>query len=388
MTREYFETPTAATAPPRRRRAPVRGIIVALVVLVMGLGIAFGTGALTSTSVSGGGASAVPGPGSPPSGAPRVADASTIAARVDPGVVDINTNLGYQNARAAGTGIVLTASGLVLTNNHVIAGATTIAVTDVGNGRRYGANVVGYDRANDVALLQLTGAAGLHTLAMGDSSATRVGDSVVAIGNAGGVGGTPSVAQGTLAAIEQTITASDAVGGSSTRLTGLLETSTNIQPGDSGGPLVNSDGQVIGIDAAASAGPTVQAADSTQGYAIPINQALTIARQIATGHASSTIHIGPSAMLGLASIPAVGLDGQPVAGTAVVGVIPGGPADQAGLAAGAVILSVDGHPTSSPSALGDLIDQHRPGDSVRVTWVDAGGRTHDTTVRLVAGPPA
>ena len=223
---------------------------------------------------------------------------------------------------------------------------------------------------------------------MGDSSATRVGDSVVAIGNAGGVGGTPSVAQGTLAAIEQTITASDAVGGSSTRLTGLLETSTNIQPGDSGGPLVNSDGQVIGIDAAASAGPTVQAADSTQGYAIPINQALTIARQIATGHASSTIHIGPSAMLGLASIPAVGLDGQPVAGTAVVGVIPGGPADQAGLAAGAVILSVDGHPTSSPSALGDLIDQHRPGDSVRVTWVDAGGRTHDTTVRLVAGPPA
>jgi len=388
MTWEYFENQTAVTPPPRRRRAPVRGIIVALVVLLMGTGIAIGTGALASTSVSGGGASAVPGPGSPPSGAPRVADASTIAARVDPGVVDINTNLGYQNARAAGTGIVLTPPGLVLTNNHVIAGATTIAVTDVGNGRSYGANVVGYDRANDVALLQLTGDAGLHTLAMGDSSATRVGDSVVAIGNAGGVGGTPSVAQGTLSAIEQTITASDAVGGSSTRLTGLMETSTNIQPGDSGGPLVNSDGQVIGIDAAASAGPTVQAADSTQGYAIPINQALTIARQIATGHASSTIHIGPSAMLGLASIPAVGLDGQPVAGTAVVGVIPGGPADQAGLAAGAVILSVDGHPTSSPSALGDLIDQHRPGDSVRVTWVDAGGRTHDTTVRLVAGPPA
>jgi S1-C subfamily serine protease len=179
---------------------------------------------------------------------------SQIANKVDPGLVDIVSTLGDQNAEAAGTGMVVTSSGEVLTNNHVIDGATSIKATDVGNGRTYTAKVVGYDKSNDVAVIQLQGASGLTTVSFGDSSQVAVGQSVVGLGNAGGKGGTPSVVTGTVTALNQSITAGDEGSGSSENLTGMIETNANIQPGDSGGPLVNSAGQVIGIDTAASSG--------------------------------------------------------------------------------------------------------------------------------------
>ena len=177
---------------------------------------------------------------------------SQIANKVDPGLVDIVSTLGDQNAEAAGTGMVVTSSGEVLTNNHVIDGATSIKATDIGNGRTYTAKVVGYDKSDDVAVIQLQGASGLTTVSFGDSSQVAVGQSVVGLGNAGGKGGTPSVATGTVTALNQSITAGDEGSGSSENLTGMIETNANIQPGDSGGPLVNSAGQVIGIDTAAS----------------------------------------------------------------------------------------------------------------------------------------
>jgi S1-C subfamily serine protease len=179
---------------------------------------------------------------------------SQIANKVDPGLVDIVSNLGYQNAEAAGTGQVMTSSGEVLTNNHVIDGATSIKATDIGNGRTYTAKVVGYDQTDDVAVLQLQGASGLATVSFGDSSQVTVGQNVVALGNAEGKGGTPAVATGTVTALNQSITAGDEGSGSSENLTGMIETNAPIQPGDSGGPLVNSAGQVIGIDTAASSG--------------------------------------------------------------------------------------------------------------------------------------
>ena len=154
---------------------------------------------------------------------------------------------------ALGTGIVLTSNGEILTNNHVINGATSVSVTDIGNGKTYKATVVGYDVSQDIAVLQLSGASGLTTASTGDSSSVSVGDSVVALGNAGGVGGTPWVAAGSVTALNQSITASDESSGSSERLTGLIETNADIQAGDSGGPLVNSHGQVIAMDTAASA---------------------------------------------------------------------------------------------------------------------------------------
>jgi hypothetical protein len=145
----------------------------------------------------------------------RAGGASSIASRVAPVLVDINLTLGYQSGEGAATGIVLTPSGLVLTNNHVIDGATAIRATDIGNGRTYSATVVGYDRSRDIALIQLNGASGLATAQLGDSAKVTVGQKVIAIGNAGGVGGTPSEARGAVVALRQQITASDALDGTS-----------------------------------------------------------------------------------------------------------------------------------------------------------------------------
>jgi S1-C subfamily serine protease len=172
-------------------------------------------------------------------------------------LVDINTNLSYEGASAAGTGIVLSATGEVLTNNHVIDGATSISVTDIGNGKTYNAHVVGYNRTSDVAVVQMEQASGLSVASTSTTPAV-VGQSVVALGNAGGAGGQPSVAGGSITALNQAITASDGgSGGNSENLTGLIETNANIQPGDSGGALSDVKGHVIGINTAASTGGVV-----------------------------------------------------------------------------------------------------------------------------------
>ena len=227
--------------------------------------------------------------------------ASQIASRVDPALVDVVSTDGYQGATSAGTGIVLSSSGVVLTNNHVVNGATAIKVTDIGNGKTYTATVVGYDDSHDVAVIQLQGASGLTTASLGNSSTVQTGDSVTALGNAEGKGGTPSVASGTVTALNQSITASDELSSVSEQLTGLIETNAPIQPGDSGGSLVNSYGQVIGMDTAASSSDQSagQSATATQAFAIPINEAVSIAHQIESGTTTADVHIGATAFLGL-----------------------------------------------------------------------------------------
>ncbi len=205
-------------------------------------------------------------------------DVNAIASKVDPGLVDVNTTLGYQQEQAAGTGIVLTSNGVILTNNHVIDGATSIQVTDVGNQKTYTASVVGYDRTKDIAVLQLHNASGLQTARLANSSNASVGQQVVGVGNAGGTGGTPSAAGGTVTALNQSITASDEGDGTSEQLSGLIQTNANIQPGDSGGALVDTSGQVLGVDTAASDGYSFQyngQSSGNQGFAIPINTALS-----------------------------------------------------------------------------------------------------------------
>ncbi len=258
-----------------------------------------------------------------------------IASKVSPGLVDINTTLGYSNEKAAGTGMVLTSTGEILTNNHVIDGATSISVTDVGNGKTYQASVVGYDASKDIAVLQLQGASNLQTVTLASSSVS-VGDKVVAIGNAEGKGGTPSVVSGTVTGLNQAITAGDEGSGNSEQLTGLIQSNAPIEPGDSGGSLVNSAGEVVGMDTAASsssASPTSQgtfpgwdgqgdtgqsgsgsigsgstgdgstgsgsSTTATQAFSIPIAEAETVAQQIEAGTASSTVHIGSTGFLGV-----------------------------------------------------------------------------------------
>ena len=375
----------------RRRRRLAMTASVAAVGLAVGAGAVYameGTSIAAMTSAS------------------TALSTSQIASRVDPGLVDIVSTLGYQSAEAAGTGMVVTSSGEVLTNNHVIDGATSIKVTDIGNGRTYTATVVGYNKTDDVAVLQLQGASGLSTASFGNSSDVTAGDKVVALGNAGGKGGTPSVAAGRVTALNQAITASDEGSGNSENLTGMIETNANIQPGDSGGSLVNAEGQIIGMDTAASSSsemsspfgssPSGQSSSSssaqsqTQAFAIPINRALSIASEIEAGSASSTVHIGATGFLGVE----VGSSGnsfmpggeQDSSGVTVAGTLPGSPAAQAGLSEGDVIDSINGHAVSSSSDIQSAIGQDHPGDQVSVAWTDQSGQTHTSTMTLANGP--
>jgi S1-C subfamily serine protease len=361
-----------------------------------------GNGNSSNSGNTGSGNSASPGSSGPN-------DVSAIAAKVDPGLVDINTTLGYSQEQAAGTGIVLSSNGLILTNNHVINGATSISVTDVGNQKTYTASVVGYDRTGDIAVLQLHNASGLQTAALAKSSTSSVGEDVVGVGNAGGTGGTPSAAGGTVTALNQSITASDQGDGTSEQLSGLIQTNADIQPGDSGGALVNSSGQVIGVDTAASAGFSFQfngQSSGNQGFAIPISTALSIAHQIEGGNASSTIHIGETAFLGVEINPSGNGSGNgssgfgsvfgnsgntgsgaSVAGASVAGVVTNGPAQEAGLAQGDVITSLGGKSIGSANALTSAMASHHPGDKVTVAWTDSSGQTHTATAQLSSGPP-
>lgn len=315
-----------------------------------------------------------------------------VAARVDPALVDIVTTLGLQQSQAAGTGIVLTSSGEVLTNNHVILGSTSISVTDVGNSRTYHAIVVGYDRTHDVAVLQLQGASGLTTANIGTASGVRVGQRVIALGNAGGRGGTPAVATGKITGMNTAITASDASAGTSERLTGLISHDAGIQPGDSGGPLVTGAGQVIGVDTAASTGfsfDLVPGQQPARAFAIPVSQALKIASQITARASSATVHVGATPFLGveILSTDQAAADGVPPgSGAAVTGVVTGSPADNASLAAGDVIVSVSGQPVTSPNTLQAILGRLYPGDRVTVGWIDQSGRRRSAAVTLASGP--
>jgi S1-C subfamily serine protease len=300
--------------------------------------------------------------------------------------VDINTRLGYQDAEAAGTGIVLNSTGLILTNNHVISGATEISVTDVGNHQTYAATVVGYDRTQDIALIQLTDAKNLQTAVLGSSANLADGEAIVGIGNAGGAGGTPSYAGGSIVALNQSITASDEGTGTSEQLTGLIETNADIQPGDSGGALVNASGQVIGVDTAASSSFSFNGGGA-QGFAIPINSAISIVQEIENGKTTSTIHLGATPFLGIGlSASGTSSDGSSVVGTTIGQVISGTPAAKIGLVAGDVITAIGGVSVSSGNELTTAIDQHHPGDTISVTWTDTSGVSHSATVTLAVGP--
>ena len=405
----------ASEPPPPPRRNHKRGLIVTgAVALAAGATAGALIGTMNPTSV-----------GTATATSKTVLSTSQIAARVDPGLVDVVSTDGDQQATSAGTGIVLTSNGEVLTNNHVINGATSIKVTDIGNGRTYTANVVGYDASHDVAVLQLQNASGLTIASLGNSSTVQSGDNVVALGNAGGKGGTPSVAAGTVTALNQSITAADDLSGVSEQLTGLIETNADIQPGDSGGSLVNSYGQVIGMDTAASSSGTRTQSQSgqapEQAYAIPINNALSIAQQIEAGTTSSTTHIGATAFLGVEIQPSSdssgsGFGGQggqggfggfggfgsqggqdsqggqgsqgSTAGVTIAGALSGSPAANAGLAEGDVITAVGGQSVSADSDISQILVKYHPGDSISITWVDASGQSHTSNVTLANGPAA
>jgi S1-C subfamily serine protease len=308
--------------------------------------------------------------------------AAAVARRVDPRLVDVVSTLGFLHRGAAGTGIVLTPGDEVLTNNHVIEGATAVTITDLGNGRTYQATVIGYDERADLAVLRLRGASGLRALTA-SSRRIKLGEKVIALGNAGGLGGNPAVAIGKITGLRESILARDAAAGTTEQLSGLIRSNVRLAPGDSGGPLLSTSGRLLGIDTAAAVGFHLMSGAS-EGFAIPIGRALRIARQIQAGRSSAVVHIGPTGFLGVQLTPAR----RAGAGALVVGVIPGLPAARAGLAAGDVIVSAGGRRVSSPSALAASLVPLHPGDSLTLTWADKAGRTHSATVELATGPAA
>lgn len=354
-----------------------------------GSGNGFGNGQQQSGAVSSA-------PGSP-------SNVTAIRNKVEPGMVDINVVFQYQQVAGAGTGIVLTKNGEVLTNNHVIDGATSISVTDLGNGKTYGATVVGYDPSGDVALLQLKGASGLTTATIGNSSTVQVGDAIVGVGNAGGSGGTPSAAGGSVTALNQSISVGDEMYGTTAHLTGLIQTNADIQSGDSGGPLVTSSGAVIGMDTAASVGQAATVSGH-EGYAIPIATAMSVVKTIQSGQGTDAIHVGPTAALGVlvtssaqsgAQSGAQGnqLPGQQPGtttpqGAVIAGVIADGAGATAGLEIGDVITSIGGHTVTSPAQLSTQMLTYHPGQSVALGWSDPNGVAHHATVILGTGPSA
>ncbi len=398
--------------PPRRAAGGVTAVIAALVVtaivafLVGGAMSARSTpkavGVATPTSPSAGsGSSPSVGSGSSSTNdstatSPGGSSATTASFN---GIVDINTVPGYGSGRAAGTGMVLTSSGEVLTNNHVVDGSTKISVTAVDTGRTYTAHVVGTDPTDDVAVIQLEGASKLTTVTTAKLSNVAIGDPVVAVGNAGGKGGTPSSVDGSVTDLGQSITATDESGANAERLTDLIEVDAPIEAGDSGGPLFNSSGEVIGMNSAAQVNASRLRATTSAGYAIPIAKALSIADKIESGKASSTIHIGLPAFLGVQIASAgrgsgsgsggFGADSGSTAtsaGAPVAGVEPGTPAASIGLAAGDTITSVDGQAVDTPSALSTLLRGNHPGDKVSIGWTDAAGTDHTAKATLTTGP--
>jgi S1-C subfamily serine protease len=354
---------------------------------------------------------------------------------VEPGLVVITSNLKYNGngAAAAATGMVISQSGLVLTNNHVINGTTGLVATVVATNRRYQAKWLGYDKSSDVAVIKLVDAGGLTTVPIGDSGTVKVGNGVIGMGNAGGTGSISSV-PGTITALDQTITASDDGSGQpAERLTGMIETNANIIPGDSGGPLASTDGKVIGMDTAASTNSSFTNNQQNVGFAIPIDRALSIARRIIAGQQGGGVQIKPTAFVGVlvpsgpngaqsnATSPRVQLQqeesnqqtpgGQPQAapnscvpndsdpgiptsiasvstGTLVIGSLCNTPAASAGLLPGDVITAVNGHQVGSPVSLMTVLRTIPGGSHVTLTWVTPSDQTVTKTITLASAPPA
>jgi S1-C subfamily serine protease len=284
--------------------------------------------------------------------------------------------------------MVLTAAGQVLTSYHVVEGASVIKVTVAETGKTYQATVVGHDQTEDVALLQLKSASGLNTVRIDDDK-TSLGDKVTAVGNAGG-SGSLSAAKGKVLSLDASITTASEGPVASETLTGMIETSADVMSGDSGGPLYDADGEVTGIDTAASSGSEIN------GFAVPIHRALDIVQQIRSGNETSVVRVGPAAFLGVElgdangssdpGYPGAGLEES--SGAMIETVVDGSAADAVGLEAGDDITALGGRTVTSAEDVTAIMADHDPGDRVKIIWIDQSGGDHTATVTLGSSPVA
>ncbi len=320
-----------------------------------------------------------------------------ILAKVDPAVVDITTT-GYTSSggffggttafTAAGTGMIISSNGYVLTNNHVIANATNIKVTLYGQTKSYPAKIIGTDPGHDVAVIQIQGLKNLPTVTFGSSAQVKVGDPVVAIGNAEALQGLPTVTEGIVSGLNRSISTQNA------NLTAMIQTDAPINPGNSGGPLVNAAGNVIGMNTAILAGNGTQVAQNI-GFAESIDSVLPIVKQIeahpnttgTTGVTSNKAYVGVSVQtLNSALALQLGYSSN-LQGALVDYVVPNSPADLLGLVAGDVITSLDNKSVTSANSLVTIVKSLKPGDQVAISWIDVNG-SNNGTIQLASAPTA
>jgi S1-C subfamily serine protease len=412
--------------PPRHGRRLLVYLVVAAAAAGLGAGVTFAISRPGVSSSSAGVSSHdIPAQHDNPAAAAEGLNQARVEKKVRPGLVDITATLQYSSETAEGTGMILSAGGLVLTNNHVIDNSTSVKATLVSSGRTYRVKVLGYDSTQDVALLQLEGAVDLPVVTLGNSSQISIGMPVLALGNAQGRGGvTP--APGIINALGRSINASDSGSGITEYLHDMEQTSAQIQQGDSGGALADNSGQVVGMITAANT--TSGQAGGTIGFAIPINTALSIAREIVAGQSSSAIYLGQPGFLGVAAATSTssdpkkeasdeqgvlehgGFDSNPdgiggsgciqselqvtaptdiapaQSGALVVGVFCDTAVSATGLISGDVITAVNGQPVTTPASLGTLVEQYHPGDAVSVSWTSVNGGKHTASIALGAGP--
>src|SRR5262245_30708990 len=296
--------------------------------------------------------------------------ASTIR-RVLPSVVEIKT------ASGLGSGVVYDTAGHIVTNAHVVGSATSFQVVLAGSAKPLPAHLTGSYPPDDLAVIQVSGAAHLVPAHFGDSSKLRVGDIVLAMGNPLGLAS--SVTDGIVSAVGRTVSEPQGDGSPGATLPDVIQTSAAINPGNSGGALVNLANQVVGIPTLAATDQQLGGAAAGIGFAIPSNIVTDIAGQIIkTGHVTNSHR----AALGVKVQTVMGSSGQP-AGVSIAAVTPGGPAAKAGLQTGDVITAVNGTATPDTETLAAVLAGLHPGQQVSVSITKADGGT--TTMHLTLG---
>jgi S1-C subfamily serine protease len=373
---QYYQVPTTVQTPKRRWPMVLLASALVLVMAVGGFGVTRSVISATSepqitTPADPGSDPSTPSEGTAPSANPGTRSASVTAAQ-SKGVVLIESEV--SNGVAAGTGMILTPDGKVLTNYHVVAGSDKVQVIVADTGDSYTATVLGFDQSRDVALLQLKGASGLATVTV-DTDAVNEGDQIAAVGNASG-GGKLVKAAGEVTATDQNLTvSSDSPWGNSEDLKGLIQTTAGAVPGDSGGPMFDAQTEVLGMT---TAGSTTE----HTSYAVPIATALSVVQQIETGQDAGTVRVGPSGYLGV--VAATHTTGSK--GIEISDVVAGGPADVAGITAGSRITKVGSTTITSKTNLANVVRDYEPGQQVRITWITSAGKTKAATVTLGSSP--
>jgi putative serine protease PepD len=386
------------TGAPARSRRPLGLIIgVAVIALVIG-GLAGSLGGYLFSR----GAGSANGPvvnalnqpvQSQPTNAPA-GSVQAVAGQVSPTVVEIAVTFSQSQQGAegdTGSGVIISSDGQILTNNHVVAGAAngagTIQVV-FANGKIVNATILGRDPTTDIAVIKAQNVSGLPTAKIGDSGTAAVGQQVIAIGAPFQLAGT--VTEGIVSSLHRPVAAGD--GSASTQETVLdaIQTDAAINPGNSGGPLVNMSGQVIGINSAIYSPSSAQGGQGSAsgnvgiGFAIPINQAARIAKQIqATGQATQTVlgvSVADSVPAGAAAGQQAGCESGAIVtnGALIESVTAGGPADKAGLKQNDVVVAADGRQVNSCDALVAAVHAAAPGDQMTLTL--ANGATLTATL--------